>query len=478
MTIQTIRTLKLFSIGICWLFTGSTSHGSEPLRLGNRPQLFADHYLIGSMSNAILELQRPEPREVVLVTNKPWEGNTCAYYTILQDGDLFRMYYRGSHWDTTTKKSAHAEVVCYAESTDGVHWSKPNLGICEFQGSKQNNIIWNGVGSHNFTPFLDTNPNRPEASRFKALGRGRSLRPDDQESKHGLFAFQSADGLHWELMHHEPVITEGAFDSQNLAFFDTKSGVYREYHRWFNQGVRDIMTCTSKDFIHWTKPEGLGYGQAKPEHLYTNAITPYFRSPDLYVGFPTRYLPNDGQRVEPILMTSRDGLHFNRWNEPLIPEDAPADRTGNRSNYMANGILSLPGERRDLSVFATEAYYTGPDSRLRRFTYRLDGLVALHSEKKTGLVITKPILIEGDELWINFKTAAGGQLRLGFVDQQGKPIKDYTLNQCLPISGDQIAFRVNWKLGSRFNRLVGKPARLQIEMSDADVYSIEFRKSQ
>lgn len=50
-------------------------------------------------------------------------------------------------------------------------------------------------------------------------------------------------------------------------------------------------------------------------------------------------------------------------------------RFGNRSNYVAWGGLSLPGQDRELSVYGTEAYYVGPASRLRRFVYRTDGFV-------------------------------------------------------------------------------------------------------
>lgn len=109
----------------------------------------------------------------MLVTDKPWEDNTSAYYTIFRDGDLYRAYYRGSHWDEQAKKAAHPEVVCYAESKDGIHWIKPELGLCEFNGSKQNNIVWNGIGTHCFAAFKDTNPDCAADARYKGIARGR-----------------------------------------------------------------------------------------------------------------------------------------------------------------------------------------------------------------------------------------------------------------------------------------------------------------
>ena len=102
-------------------------------------------------------------------------------------------------------------MTCYAESKDGIHWSKPELGLFEFGGSKRNNIVWSGVGTHNFAPFKDANPSCKPEQRYKALALGNI----------GLLAFQSPDGVHWSLVQNEPVITKGAFDSQNLAFWDS-----------------------------------------------------------------------------------------------------------------------------------------------------------------------------------------------------------------------------------------------------------------
>ena len=92
-------------------------------------------------------LHRPTPQEVSFVCDKPWEGASCAYMKVFEDGDLYRMIYRG--WQHDRKlKAEHKEVTCYAESKDGVNWTKPKLGLFEFDGSKQNNIVWDNVGTH------------------------------------------------------------------------------------------------------------------------------------------------------------------------------------------------------------------------------------------------------------------------------------------------------------------------------------------
>ena len=92
------RTLCLI-LPLCLCITanrGTLLSANEPtVNIAQRRELFVDRVLVHAISGeAGLKLQQPNPEEVVLVTDKPWEGNTSAYYTILQDGDLYRMYYR------------------------------------------------------------------------------------------------------------------------------------------------------------------------------------------------------------------------------------------------------------------------------------------------------------------------------------------------------------------------------------------------
>ena len=467
---QTIFSPALRLAEIATVHAPSRSIGSPRVaEVGTRRELFVDRYLVAELAGEAKQVvQRPEPREVVLVTDAPWEGNTSAYYTILEDdtdanGDRyrFRMYYRGSHYDSETKKGAHREVVCYAESQDGIHWRKPKLGLVEFEGSTENNIVWDGIGSHCFTPFLDTHPDCPPEARYKALGRGRPL------AKKGLYAFRSADGIRWEQMSDEPVIVDGAFDSQNLAFYDAKIEKYRAYHRDF-RGVRDIKWQVSDDFLNWTEPEFLDYGDAPLEHLYTNAIRPEPRAPHLLIGFPTRYLPDEASRVEPTFMASRDGRRFHRWLEPVIPESAPHDRSGNRSNYMAHGLLSLPDRPDELSVYATEAYYTGPDSRLRRFRYRVDGYVAVESSGE-GQLLTRPLRFDGGSMTINAKVSDGGSVVVEVLAPDGTTIRSR------PFEGDATDAAVTWESGD-LAAVAGQPIRLRFRLRDASLFAFQFHQ--
>ena len=289
------------------LVSTATVNAAEPPDYFGHREFFVDDHFTASLDGVELRLHAPIPREVALVTDAAWEGNTCTYFTVFEDEDRFRMYYRGSNFDESRNAVSHPEVICYAESTDGITWSKPTLGIHEFDGSKDNNIVITGLGTHNFAPFRDANPACPADTKYKAIASGRG----------GLFAFGSADAIHWKLLADKPVITEGAFDSQNLAFWDPHRQQYVDYHRDFRDGVRDIKTCVSDDFLNWSDPDWLDYGDTPPEHLYTNAITPYFRGPHLLVGFPKRLLPSrQGVKhhypgvSDGVFMTSRDGIHF------------------------------------------------------------------------------------------------------------------------------------------------------------------------
>lgn len=434
--------------------------------IGSRRELFVDDFLIDRLQGARLKMHKPVPQEVALVCDAPWEGNTSAYFTLFADGDRFRMHYRGSHFDEKTQKEAHPEFTCYAESRDGTRWEKPNLGLFAFNGSKENNILWAGAGTHNFTPFKDANPKCPPEARYKALAGGRG----------GLQAYQSPDGIRWSLMREKSVITDGAFDSQNLAFWDPERREYRAYWRYFTKpgGHRAIRTATSQEFLNWENQADLKYGDAPSQHLYTNAIQPYFRAPHLFVGFPTRFQPKHEQ-VEPILMTSRDGLTFKRWPEPLIPITAPKDRDGNRSNYMTSGLLQLPGKANELSVYATEAYYTGPGSRVRRFTFRTDGFVSIHAGAEAGEMVTRPLRFAGKDLIINYSTTLKGSLRVEIQDADGRAIPGFALADCRKMVGDAVDEKVTWAKQTDLSSLAGQAVRLRFALQDADLYALQLK---
>lgn len=478
------------------------------VEIGSRRELFVDTLLIDSLKDAGRQLHHPTPREIAIVHDAPWEGAGSGYHSVMQDGDLYRMYYRGSALGVENGQlKLGSEVYCYAESRDGIKFVKPNLGLHEFNGSKQNNIIWTGVGTHNFAPFLDARVDCPAPSRFKALG--------GLPSQGGLFAFQSADGLRWQLMREEPVVTRGAFDSQNLAFWDETAGVYRAYFRTFTRGVttgeiwkpegyRAIRTATSKDFLTWENEADLTYEDSPAEHLYTNQIKPYFRAPHILIGFPTRYiergwspsmraLPEPERReqraaahlrygtalTEGLLMSSRDGIHFERWNESFLrPGPERPDTWLYGQQYIAWHAVetksSLPGAPPEMSLYASEGSWHGEGNAIRRYTLRLDGFVSMNAPLSGGELITHPVSFSGDRLTINFASSAAGDVCVEIQDAAGNPLPGFALEECPPLFGDALERTVTWQQGSDVGSLAGQAVRLRFVLRDADLYSFRF----
>jgi hypothetical protein len=305
-------------------------------------------------------------------------------------------------------------------------------------------------------------------------------------------------------MSDKPVITQGAFDSQNLAFWDPTRGEYRAYWRGFRDGFRDILTATSKGFVHWTEPVWLQYPGAPRQELYTNQILPYYRAPHILLGFPTRYIErgwSDSMRALPelearrsrsaisdrygmaltdgLFMSSRDGQTFHRWSEAFIrPGQRGTDNWAYGDNYQCWGLVEtkavIPDASDEISVYATEGYNLGEANKLRRFTLRRDGFVSMHAPFAGGGFTTKLVTFRGDRLILNFSTSAAGTIRVEIQDADGKPIPGFALADCSEVFGDTLERTVTWKQGADVSKLAGQPVRLHFTLSDADLFSFRF----
>ena len=432
--------------------------------IGSRLELFVDDWLIDRMDGVRLTLHRPVPRERAIVFDKPWEGPWSAYATVMRDGDRFRMYYRGA-------RPKGPEVTCYAESTDGIVWRKPALGLHAFDGVTDTNIVWTGPGAHNFTPFLDANPAAPADQRYKAVGAHR-----------GLLVLVSPDALHWRLLRPEPVFTKGAFDSQNLAFWDTTIGRYVCYFRTFHDGVRAISRTTSTDFIEWQSPRPIDTGSAPREHFYTNATVPYPRAPHIYLSFPMRFVPDrkavashDETGVsDGVFMSSRDGIHFDRRFMEAFFRAGPDEKNWlDRNNMPVRGIVQTgPTE---LSMYVSR-HYRSSDAHLQRCTLRVDGFVSVNAPYAGGEFVTRPLVFAGRALVLNYATSAVGSIRVEVQDESGQALPGFELAGAEELYGDHIERVVNWKPDADLSKLAGRPVRLRFVMRDADLYSIRFAK--
>ncbi len=469
----------------------ATAESSPPINLGSRRELFVDDYLIDRMDGAQLKLHSPVRAETVLKFDQPWEGATSAYFTVIDDHGLYRLYYRGSA-QVAANKDVHTEksplTTCCVESRDGIHWTRPDLGVVEFRGSRHNNIVLTGQDSLSFTPFLDTNPATPPQERYKATSGTKVA----GVKGYALVGYTSPDGIHWSKLGDYSIIpdeTINAFDTQNVVFWDTVRKSYLAFYRAMKGGTRWSKFAASTDFDHWPADsiQWFDYGNVPMEQLYTSAARPYERAPHIYVGFPDRYVPHRTSPQQPdktsfgindpVFMSSRDGVHWDRrfLEAFLRPGRDPLNWT-DRNNYVANGLLQTAPD--ELSVYYTQNYRS-PSAHLRRGALRLDGFVSVNASYRGGEFVTKPFLYMGDTLVLNFETSAAGSIRLELQDARGNAIPGYELENCPPLWGDQIEHAVIWtanpQWGTSLAKLQGIPIRLRVVLRDADLYAIQFR---
>ncbi|MBE0658809.1 MAG: hypothetical protein IH602_14045 [Bryobacteraceae bacterium] len=469
---------------------GRQEPAGAPIRIGSRRELFVDDALIASMRGVRFELGSPVDSGIALQLDRSWEGRFSAYSTVIRDGGIYRLYYRGV--PESGNDGNPAEVTCCAESDDGITWWRPQLHFFEVRGAKTNNVILAGSApySHNFSPFLDTRPGVPAGERYKALAGVH---------KTGLAAFVSADGLEWRKLCEEAVFPpqkEYAFDSQNTAFWSEAEGYYVLYFRTWKKisGVnyRWISRATSDDFIRWSEPVEMSFGDAPPEHLYTNQSSPYFRAPHIYTGICARFMPGrqvlDEQQasaigVDPkyfkdcsdaVLITTRGGNRYVRhFMEAFLRPGVGMENWVSRSNYPA---LNLVQTGASTMSFYVNRNYGQPTAHLRRYELRLDGLASIKAGYAGGEFTTSPLVFEGSKLELNYSTSAAGGIRVELQDGAGRPLPGRSLSDFNELIGDEIRRVCSWGTGESLAAIAGSPVRVLFSLKDADLFSFRFRE--
>jgi hypothetical protein len=469
----------------------SMMRAEQPIDLADRRELFVDSHVMDQTSNVVWSLCQPHDEGKVLAFDRPWEGAFCGYATVVPHDGVLSLYYRGL--PVAGNDESDMEVTCYAESTDGIHWTKPDLGLCDVAGSKQNNVVLANLApcSHNFSPLLDANPAASPEDRFKALA---VTKRGDQR---GLLAFASADGLRWRKLQDAPVILEPgwAFDSQNVAFWSVAENKYVAYYRVFVDGVRSVARVESDDFIHWSKPTQMSYSDtdsAVPsDHLYTSQTQPYFRAPHIYISTAGRFVPgrrvvSDEQAVslgvhpsyfgdvsDVILMSSRGGGEYQRqFTDAFIKPGIGLNNWVSRTNFPALNVVSSGPNEMSLYV---QSDYGQPSHHLRRYSMRTDGFATMRAPRSGGELITKPLTFTGEQLHLNYSTSAAGDVRVEIQDVEGKPLPSYGLSDTKELIGNEIDGVYSWNNADNVKPLIGEPVRLRFLLKDAELFSFQFR---
>jgi len=463
---------------------------SEPIAIGNRRELFVDKHLIDSLDQVRLVLHAPVDMGQVLSFNQPaWEDKHCTYATVLHSERGYQLYYRaglGSDSDLGFQATA------YAESADGIHWTKPSLGLFEVAGNRDNNIVLTNeqkdFAVHNFSPFLDTRSGVSSDERYKALGGIQG----------GLYAFVSADGIRWNRFREQPVFTEGVFDSQNVSFWSATEKCYLCYFRTWTgggfAGYRTISRARSEDFVHWTNEGEMDFGDTPPEHLYINQTAPYFRAQHIYLSTAARLVvgrevlskeqatalsldPKYREQTrreasDVVLLTSRGGRRMDReFLGSLIRPGIGYQNWISRSNFPA--LNMVPTGPTEMSLYVVQNY-AQEDVHLRRYAFRLDGLASAQADAQGGQLLTRPLTFSGAELRLNYSTSAAGSVRVEICDEAGRPIDGWMAEQCVELVGNELERVVVWNGPSQLTNLAGKPIRIRFLLKDADLFSFHF----
>ena len=100
-----------FALFFCQLVSPVLAQAGEPIKIGTRRELFVDGHLIDKLVGAERRLHHPVAREVAIVHDEPWEGAGSGYHSVIRDGDIYRMYHRGSALGVTDGKLKTGKLV-------------------------------------------------------------------------------------------------------------------------------------------------------------------------------------------------------------------------------------------------------------------------------------------------------------------------------------------------------------------------------
>ena len=511
-----------------------------PMDVGSRKQLFIDHKFIESAEGIHLSRNPPyQVHERLLVADQPWErdGYVGSYSTVIQEGGKIRLWYNVLAGEAPPAQNPPFMGLAYAESTDGIHFTKPVLGIVERNGSKQNNFVLPpdpalmaiGGGS----VWRDENPNCPPEARYKSWSKIYPKKGTGIRGPHRIFT--SPDGLHWKL--DERLFTGlRAADTQPSWFWDPRIGRYVGYSReWIREkagfGARMASYNESDDMFHWDsmeialgpderdmaaapaiqidparievrgedvlpqKPQKVGATQAGDDQVLTPTSPMDFYGPGVipYEGVYLALIPvfyhwtGSAHQAWPStsdiqLAVSRDARHFIRPGnrQPFL-------RTGPDGSWDSKWIYpTLRPVRMGDELWI---YYTGTnkdhssrldprsqklETGLARAILRLDGFVSADAGYEGGTFLTPPIRFSGKRLELNLDTGAGGRALVEVLEVSGKPIPGYRIYDADEINGNSVRMAVSWRGNQDLSALAGKPVRLRFKMRSAKLYAFQF----
>ncbi len=494
-----IRLGLLFAFLILCRPAGAAAGDGRAIRLGELPLLFVDDGGIETRRDLVRRIHPGQSlAQPVLQPELPWEGERVYVFGTVRfnpEKKFFEMWYvglpsRGEVLADTAKvhvagfKEGGATLQLYATSPDGKKWDRPNLGLHEFAGSKQNNIIFDLDSPTVIVDAFEKNP----AHRYKMVGA----------SGRNYYSATSPDGLTWAyrpasgapIFPYSDTITM-AQDPVNGEFlvYLKKPQVVRGFDR------RVVWLSRSRDFVTWSEPHLV----LSPDEIDDLWVTRPGERTEFYnmsvfahaggfIGLPTvlrveYQLPRSavGKGQSPIagpidveIASSLDGAHWQRsWpRSNVIPHGAPGTFNGGAILGLASSPVNAGKE--------TWVYYTvlttnhgGPMPPKRisiaRADWRRDGFVSLDAGPEGGRLETKPLRLASARLVVN-ADARRGAVRAGLVEADGRAIAGLGLADSVPLTTDSISGLMRWKSGAL--PPADRPIRVLLELTSTRLFSL------
>lgn len=424
--------------------------------------------------------KRPEP---VLRPEAAWEGAPVMYGSVLHHDGRFRAWY--VNWCGAFRGS-----IAYAESPDGIHWTKPPLGLVEVNGSKANNLI---LGRPDL--YVDNLGVIADPADAKWPLKMIYWMAADGKKQYGLAAARSADGIHWDF---SPGMVLPEWGDRTNIMPERDSGKFVVYGRVPRmmaapRSCRTVSRTESRDLRRWSEPELV----IKPDpeddphmQIYSASV---FKYESLYLGFIERmHMAPDV--LDPELCFSHDGRRWQRTRtRQAFIERGPACSW---DGYWVNLPSSAPVRRDGQLLFhysGRSAGHTHHDpyrvSAIGLASLRIDGFCSLQAAEKEGWLVTPPMRWVKGELHVNVDPRrditthpgyGGGQLLAEVRDAAGRPIKGFSFDDSLPVvhntahsSRADGALPVKWKDDRAMATLAGRTVRIAFRLRDAHLYSFK-----
>ncbi|SDT72648.1 hypothetical protein [Jiangella sp. DSM 45060] len=439
--------------------------------IGTQVQLFHDLDRVASMDQVGRVVHEAETTEQPLITpTEPWESdNVYVYGTAIVDDGVHKLWYHAYN------REIGDYFTLYATSPDGRTWTKPSLGLVEYDGSTDNNIVGTMHSPTVIKDAADPDPDR----RYKMLAF--EYGPD-----RGYTVYFSPDGLRWTPCDCNPV-DDGA-DVANM-FHDPNTGLYTvTWKQPHTDGRRAVFLSTSSDFETWTEPElifeaderdqqqAVGNGLENAQ-VYGMPVVPY---EGRYVGFPWMYsyagageagTAGDGP-IDVQLAFSDDLRAWQRDDRrPVIPRGVPGSWDYGMV-FTSSGLIES-GDELLLYYGAWNGWHgtTDRQAAVGLARWRRDGFASLvNGGDRPGTVTTTPFVVTGDELRLNAALDKRGSLRVEVLDENGVPIPGFGADQARPIIGDRVDHLARWRVGV-WPDLEGRTVSLRFHLDGGDLYS-------